>query len=412
MAETKSKIKNPNVKTKVKKVVKSTKTSKKVVKKPAKKAPVKVLKPSQKKTVKKEPQTMEELLQATGYSLRGLKRGQEIEGIITDISKKVLLVDVGAKTEGMVMDKEYGFAQDYIATLNIGDTLKVQVTQPENDRGQVLLSLRKTANEFRWIRVEEFIKTGKAVKVKGLELNKGGVIVKFDLLRGFVPASQFSRQYLGRLRELINQTFSVKVIEVDRSKNRLIFSEKAISEAEILEHQKEALKTVKVNQTYKGVVSGVAPFGIFVRVTLDSAKTKLSLDGLVHISEISWEKVNQLDKLYKMGQEIKVKVIAIDEKAGKLTLSIKRLEGDPWEKISKKYAEGAKVKGTITRLAAFGAFVSLEAGVDGLIHISKIPAEKEIKVGDKINCLVEAVDAEQRRISLGLVLMKKPLGYK
>ena len=371
------------------------------------------------KTIKKElkkrkivskvkPQTMEELLKVTGYELKGLKKGQLVEGIVTDLTKKMILIDIGAKTEGVVVDKEYEAAKEMMDDLKIGDTVQAYVGSPENERGQILLSLRQAVMDKRWELFDELIKTGDTIEVHGLEVNKGGIIVKARGVRGFVPSSQFGREYLGKLADLQNKSFVVKVIEVDREKNRLIFSEKAVSEKAALANQAEAIKQVKVGDALEGVVSGIMPFGVFVRANLKD----LFLEGLVHISEISWEKVENPGVHFKTGDKIKVKVIGLDEKSSRLNLSVKQLSDDPWKKLAEKYPEGSKISGEVTRLASFGAFVNLEPGVDGLIHISKIPADKELKPGTKLDCFVENVDVDHRRMSLSLALISKPVGYK
>lgn len=380
-------------------------------KKPVKSKPVKVKKPVVSKTA---PKTMEALLKKTGYALRGLKRGQKVKGIVTDINKRMVLIDIGAKTEGIVTDKELELSREMMSGLKVGDEIEAFIQNPENERGQILLSLKQTLLNKRWDYFDELIKTGEVVRVKGLEINKGGIIVKVAGVRGFVPASQFGRSYLGHLEDLQNKSFDVKVIEVNRKNNRLIFSEKAVSEQAALAHQAEALKKVKPGDVLTGVVSGIMPFGIFVRADVaDGQKVKdLFLEGLVHISEISWEKVDNPANHYKVGDQVKVKVIGVDVTSTRLHLSVKQLLADPWTEMAKKYTEGKKVKGKITRLAAYGAFVNLSSGVDGLIHISKIPSDKEFKVGDSLECFVEKVDAEHRRISLSLALIKKPVGYK
>jgi len=373
---------------------------------------------SNKKIVRKStkaPQTMEELLKKTGYKLKGLQKGQRVNGVVTDISKRMLLIDIGAKTEGVVIDKELEAAEEMISDLKVGDEIEAIVGMPENDRGQILLSLKQTVMDKRWELFDELLKTQKVVKVRGLEVNKGGIIVRSKGVRGFVPSSQFGREYLGKLEELENQSFDVKVIEVDREKNRLIFSEKAVSEQAAIKQQSEALKKVKENDELEGVVSGIMPFGVFVRVNVPSKDKKekdLYLEGLVHISEISWEKVDNPGAYFKTGDKIKVKVIGVDEKSARLNLSVKQLTDDPWKKMAEKYPEGSKVKGEITRLASFGAFVNLAPGVDGLIHISKIPSESEFKVGQKIECFVEQVEPDNRRMSLSLAMTKKPVMYK
>jgi len=379
-----------------KKVTKVTKVAK-VVKE--KKAPVR----------KSEPRTMEELLKQTGYNLKGLKKGQLVEGVITDITKKMIVIDIGAKTEGVVIDKEYEAAREMLANMQVGDKVQAYVGSPESERGQILMYLRQAIMAKRWEVFEQALKTGEVLEVYGLEVNKGGIIVRAKGVRGFVPSSQFGREHLGKLPQLLNQSFSVKVIEVDKAKNRLIFSEKAVSEQAALAHQAEALKAVKVGDALEGVVSGIMPFGVFVRAGL---KKNLFLEGLVHISEISWEKVENPANFFKAGDKVKVKVIGVDAKSSRLNLSVKQLTPDPWAKLIEKYPEGSKVSGKIVRLAAFGAFVNLEPGVDGLIHISKIPSEKEFKAGQKIDCFVESVDLPHRRMSLSLALLTKPVGYK
>lgn len=417
VATTKKVVKKPKkkvaVKKKITKKVKAKKITKKAKKKPA-------IKKKASKTIKRvEPKTMEELLKTTGYELRGLKKGQKVKGVVTSITKKMILIDIGAKTEGVVLEKEFELAMESFENLKVGDKLEAFVGSPENDRGQILLSLRQTIMNKRWEFFDELFKSKKAIKVKGLEVNKGGIIVRIRGVRGFVPSSQFGRQHLGKLNDLRNQRFEVKVIEVDREKNRLIFSEKEVSEEETLIHQAKALKTVKVGDVLEGVVSGIMPFGVFVRANIfvkKSKKTKedkgMFLEGLVHISEISWEKVENPGVHFKAGDKIKVKVIGVDEKSKRLNLSVKQLFDDPWEKIAKDYQEGSKIKGKITKLAAFGAFVNVAPGVDGLIHISKIPADKEFKAGQEITCFVESIDVKLRRMSLSLALIKKPVGYK
>jgi small subunit ribosomal protein S1 len=366
--------------------------------------------------------TMEELLKQTGYVLRAPQPGQVLKGMVTDASKKMVLVDIGAKTEGMVVDKEYEAARDFIKDLKIGDEVSVYVLSPENERGQILLSLKRALVDRKWEQFAEYLSTGEVVEVKGLEVNKGGMIVAAETVRGFVPSSQFGKEFLGKMEELLGKSFKVKVIEVDKDKNRLIFSERHVSEAEAIAKKAEALKFVKAGDTYEGVVSGIMPFGAFVGVEVPLAQLAVDskqgtadvgkVEGLVHISEISWEKVNDPNDYFRLGDRVKVKVLGVDEAVGKLNLSVKQLSDDPWGLAPQKYPVGAKCKGKVSRTAPFGAFVTLEPGVDGLIHISKIPAGNEPKVGETVDVYVESVDPDQRRMSLGMVLTEVPVGYK
>jgi len=378
----------------------------------AKKASVKFPKPASRRP-HGEPQTMEELLAQTGYQLKGLKRGDVIEAVVVEKTKSMLHLDIGGKSEGAVIDREMKAAKDFIKNLQVGDKITAVVTQAENDRGQTLLSLKKAAAENLWAEFNEKLKTGQTIKVRGKEINRGGLVVETKGIQGFIPASQFGTQQVGKIEKLVDQEIEVKVIEVDKEKNRLIFSEKKVSDAGLLKAQKKALAKVKVDDVFTGTVTGVMPFGLFVKVEVPSKKKeKIFLEGLVHISEISWEKVDDPSKFYNQGDEVKVKVLLIDENSGKLNLSIKQLVLDPWKDIEKKYKVDRKVKGEMVRMAPFGVFVKLDSGIEGLIHISKIPVEKSFNPGDKLDCYIESVDPENRRISLGLVLKEKPVGYK
>ncbi len=361
------------------------------------------------KTSNRNPQTMEELIKTTGYKFTGLKKSEEVEGVITDISKKAILVDIGAKTEGIILGKELDEIAEFIENLEVGEKIKAIVLSPENDKGQILLSIRDSAMDYKWDTFDQYLETGEVVEVRGLEVNKGGLIARFLGVRGFVPASQFGSQYLGKIENLQNKVFKVKVIELDREKNRLIFSEKAVSEAAALAQKQKALKKVKKGEVYEGLISGVMPFGIFVRVEIEN---DMFLEGLVHISEISWEKVDNLNRIYNVGDKVKVKILEIDNESSRLNLSVKQLTPDPWLDLIKKYPKDKKTKGKVTKLTSFGAFVQLEEGVEGLVHISKIPADLVMEIGKEVDIYVESVDEEKRRMSLGLVLKEKPVGYK
>jgi small subunit ribosomal protein S1 len=373
-----------------------------------------------KKTEKKEapkastaaPKTMEELLTQSGYIVRTPKKGETISGKITDKTRKSLMVDIGGKTEGIVVDKEFDAAKEYIDQLEIGNEVEAYVISSENERGQILLSLKKAAIDTKWDEFTEALEKGALVEVKGLEVNKGGLIVAVDGIRGFIPSSQFGKEYAGNIAKLKNRKISVKVIEVDREKNRLIFSEKHVSEAGEMQQRAHALAAVKVGDTYTGVISGIMHFGLFVTVQVPMDKEVGHVEGLVHISEISWEKVSDPHDYHKVGEEVKVKVLGIDEEAGKLNLSLKQLANDPWTNIEERYPVGTTVSGKVSRVAPFGVFVKIEPGVDGLIHTSKLTPDQVYDVGQTANVAVESVDAAQRRMSLSVILTEVPMGYK
>lgn len=384
-----------------------------VAEKPAKAAP------KEKAKTASKPKTMEELLSATNYTLNVPQRGQTIKGRITAIGRKSMTVDTGGKTEGIVADKEFDVAKDYITALTVGDDIEAQVVSEENNQGQVLLSLKQAAFDARWDYFAQAMDKDEVLEAKGVDVNKGGLIVLVNGVRGFVPSSQFGKELVGKYMQLRGKTIKVKAIEVDREKNRLIFSERHVSEADEIAQKSQALDAVKVNEVYEGVVSGVMPFGLFVTVEVPlseaettDGETKGQVEGLVHISEISWEKVTHPRDYHKVGDRIKVRVLGLDDRTGKLNLSIKQLSDDPWVEIDKRYEVGMSISGVVSRVEAFGAFINVEPGVDGLIHSSKLDSDSQLKKGDNVTVNVESVDPEQRRMSLSLVLTELPMGYK
>ena len=277
-----------------------------------------------------EPQTMDELLKQTNYKFYGFRRGEVVEGIITERSKKTIWVDIGTKTEGLILDKVIKAAKDFVEQLKVGDKVTVVIYQPESDNGHPLLSFKKTLNDYLWVEFDEKLKNGEPIKVRGKEINRGGLVVETKGVAGFIPTSCFSATFIGNPASLINRDFEAKIIEVDKEKNRLILSEKAVSEQGLIKEQEEILKKIKIGETFEGEVTGVMPFGLFVKVKLDQetkkAKEKeIPIEGLVHISEISWEKVDDPSKFYKQKDKVKVKVLIVDKKSGKLNLSIKQL---------------------------------------------------------------------------------------
>jgi small subunit ribosomal protein S1 len=379
--------------------------------KPAKKSSAKAEK-SEKKAGP-APKTMEELMSQIGDTIRTPKKGETVTGKVTDKTRKSLLIDIGGKTEGIVLDKEFDAAKEYIDQLEAGDDVEAYVLSSENDRGQILLSLKKAAVDTKWDEFTKAMADGTVMEVKGLEINKGGLIVTIEGIRGFIPSSQFGKENAGNMAKLKNKKISAKVIEVDREKNRLIFSEKHVSEAGEMAQRQKALTAVKVGETYEGVISGIMHFGLFITVTVPMEnKTEGRVEGLVHISEISWEKVGDPHDYHKVGEQVKVKVLGIDEEAGKLNLSLKQLMEDPWVSIEAKYPNGTTVTGKVSRVAPFGVFVKIEPGVDGLIHTSKLTPDQVFDVGDEVNVVVESVEPAQRRMSLSVVLTEVPVMYK
>ncbi len=439
-------------KAKTKKAKETVKKEKAVEKKTAisakkstkkKEAPAKELekksasKATPKQPAQAKPQTMEELMQMTGYEPVVPKKGEKIKGVIIEKTSKMIKLDINAKSFGVVAEQEFDFAQDFIEDLNVGDTIEATVVSVENNRGQVILSLKGAASDAKWEYFEEALTNEKTLEAKGIEANKGGLIVVVNGVRGFVPSSQFSRRYLDHIQDLKDQKFEVRAVEVDRERNRLIFSERHVSEEKQLSQRDQALSAVKEGSVYAGVISGVKAFGLFmtVEVPIDGSdlSTKVEdgelkpehrskdqlpsedvgyVEGLIHISEISWEKVDHPKNYHQVGDRVLISVLGIDDKSGKLNLSIKRLKMDPWRKVAKEYPAGTTFDGKVSRVEPFGVFVSVTPGVDGLIHVSKLGAGFNFKEGDSVTVNVDSIEPEKRRMSLSPVLTEVPVGYK
>ncbi len=346
------------------------------------------------KAASTEPQTMEELLAQFGGKSLAVTRGQVVEGKIISINPHEILVDVGAKAEGIITGRELSAVSDLVSGFKVGDKVMAQVVQPESDTGQVILSLRQTSGEKRWQDLKEKQDKDELVEVRVLDINRGGLMVVIDDLRGFIPSSQLEPEHLANLSNLISQTLKVKVIELDQPSNRLLFSEKEANRQANKKRAQKTLAGLKIGNKVKGVVTAVLPFGVFVNVD--------GVEGLVHISEISWEKVTNPGQFFKIGDEIEAQVVNLDRETGKLNLSVKQLSTDPWEEISRQLEVGQKVHGTITKIVPFGIFVRLSMGIDGLLHSSKISAGTNFETDQEIDCLIETLNTQTRRIGLSL----------
>lgn len=358
------------------------------------------------------PQTMEELLSQTGYKLKGIKKGDIVEGTVMRVSPKEITIDVGSKTEGVVIDKELETYKEMLLALKPGDKVVAQVIVSENDRGQSVLSLRKSIFEQRWTDLAKKKEEGVVVDVILKEPVRGGVLVDYGGLRGYIPQSQLDPAFAKQLDKSSGRRIQAKIVEVDKDTNRLVFSQRAIVEGEALAKQKEVLDALSVGDNVEATITGVVPFGAFAKLTVTKEEKVHEIEGLIHISEIAWEKVEDPNQYLKTGDKVKVKVIGIDTDSGKLTLSLKQLLPDPWEDVLTVFEKDTTVKGTVTRVTPYGVFVVLSPGIEGLIHISKLTPGEEPKSGQEISCLIEDIQQEKRKISLSLALTEKPIGYR
>lgn len=363
-----------------------------------------------------EQNSMESLLEEQGLSLDFPKQGEIRTGVIATLGDNEILVSVGTKSEGIITGKELeGIPSDERAAFHVGLEIPVYVVTPEDSNGNVVLSYLRAREQRDWEQAETLKASGDAFDSKIIGYNKGGLLVPLGRLRGFVPASQISmvrRSSLSgdtpeqRWGKMVGEEISTTVIEVDRERRRLILSER-----QALQETRETLKDRLLDglgegDVRVGRVTSVADFGAFVNI--DGA------DGLVHLSEISWERIQHPSQVLKVGQEVKVRVISIDRDRKRIGLSIRQLEKDPWLQKVEKLREGQLVQGVITHLTKFGAFARLEEDLEGLIHVSEISEQRishpkeVVKEGETVTLRIIKIDPERRRIGLSMRKVDSP----
>lgn len=354
--------------------------------------------------------TMAELLASAKNKVQQFTKGQRVEAKLLSKSPTALIFDIGGKSEGIVKEKGYSDAKEFIDGLKEGDMVMVTVLVPETRDGITILALKDAMKDVSWGELEKAKKDGIEVPVLGKGVGAAGFVVDVMGIEGFIPTSQMGREFSKGSSEMVGKYFKAKVMEVDKANNKVVLSEKEVSEAGDIALAKEASKIIKEGEVYEGVVTTVASFGAFVKIEVPVGKKKAGIEGLVHVSELSYTKVNLPSDVVKVGDKVKVRVLAARD--GKLALSIKRAQKDPWEEVEKKYKADDKVTGKVVRISDFGAFVELEPGVEGLIHVTKIPPTYKLEVGKEVKCEIEEVNVKDKRIALGLVLTSIPVGYK
>ena len=355
-------------------------------------------------------QSMESLLANEDLNVDMPQAGEIRTGTVASVAPSQILVSIGAKSEGVISGREIEqLSEEDRQMLTVGAEVPVYVVNPEDENGNVVLSLRRAQEQLSWDNVEKMLGEDRVYDSKIVGFNKGGLIVMVGGLRGFVPSSQISAlrrsQATGdtpeqRWQKMVGQPISVRIIEVDRERRRLILSERAASTESRQSVKERVIEELEVGQVYTGRVTSLSDFGAFVNIN--------GADGLVHLSELSWDRVQHPREVLEVGQEVKVKVINIDREKKRIGLSIRALEDDPWQSRVGKFSVGQLVEGVITRLTKFGAFARLEGDIEGLIHISEIADHriehpKEVLTeGEVCTLRIVRIDPEQHRIGLSL----------
>ena len=342
----------------------------------------------------------EALEQSMGMHAGGdVRPGQTVTGTVVQISGDTVLVDVGAKSEGIIHlhDLSHRRADQPEDVVAIGDQISVFVLGWEGDEGMLRLSKRRADETLAWSRLEEALKSGEVLEPEVTEVVRGGLVVDVGM-RGFVPSSHVAKGFVNDLQPFLGQKIRVRVIELDRSKRRAILSRRVVLDEEGKSQREQLWASIEEGQVREGVVKSLTDFGAFV----DMGGT----DGLLHISEMSWGRIQHPSELLKVGDTIRVKVLRLDRERHKISLGLRQVNPNPWDVVEERYPEGAILEGTVVRLASFGVFVELEPGIDGLVHVSQLadyrvetPADV-VSVGDRVRVKVLYVDPHQKRISL------------
>jgi small subunit ribosomal protein S1 len=345
--------------------------------------------------------TPEELREAIEASLRDFKDGDIVDGEVVKIDRDEVLLDIGYKSEGVIPSKELSIRHDVDPNevVKVGDKIEALVLQKEDKEGRLILSKKRAQYERAWGRIEEIMQSGQTITGPVIEVVKGGLILDIGL-RGFLPASLVDLRRVRDLHPFVGQDLEAKIIELDRNRNNVVLSRRAFLEESQSEGRKKFLESLQKGERRKGTVSSIVNFGAFVDLG--------GVDGLVHVSELSWKHVDHPGEVVAVGQEVEVEVLDVDLDRERVSLSLKATQEDPWKEFERMYQAGEIIEGQVTKLVPFGAFVRVAQGIEGLVHISELSdehvesPEAVLSVGDTVRVKVIDVDISRRRISLSM----------
>jgi small subunit ribosomal protein S1 len=351
--------------------------------------------------------TPEELIAAMETSFRDFKDGDIVEGDVVKIDRDEVLLDIGYKSEGVIPAKELSIRHDVkpADVVQVGEHLEALVLQKEDKEGRLILSKKRAQYERAWGRIEDVMRSGQTIKGPVIEVVKGGLILDIGL-RGFLPASLVDLRRVRDLQPFVGQELEAKIIELDRNRNNVVLSRRAFLEESQSEGRKTFLQNLKKGERRKGTVSSIVNFGAFVDLG--------GVDGLVHVSELSWKHVDHPQEVVSVGQEVEVEVLDVDLERERVSLSLKATQEDPWKEFERTSQAGAVIDGTVTKLVPFGAFVRVAQGIEGLVHISEIShehvdaPESVLSVGQEVKVKVIDVDVARRRVSLSMRQVSAP----
>jgi small subunit ribosomal protein S1 len=355
---------------------------------------------------------MAALMAKHGQQTKSLKRGESVEGKITKLTKNEVLMDINAKSEALVLERDKNLLNNLLSSLKVGDTVSATILSPESDSGQPIVSLRRFLENRTWEQYEKLQKENTSVPVTVTEVTRGGLVIRTqEGMNGFLPQSHMAP---GQQPQP-GQTLPVFLLELNRGDNRLIVTQKETLSDEDF---KALTKRFKPGEKIDATIVNITAFGLFLTLPVsDTAEGARNLDGLIHISEVSWEKVDDLSALFTVGQTVTAQVIGVDMKAKRIDLSLKRLTEDPFAKLSEKYPVDTKLKGTVARIEDGNVYItipSLDSGqaLEGVIRKEKVPMGTTYAEGQAVNVTISEIDTRRHRILLSPVLLEKPIGYR
>jgi small subunit ribosomal protein S1 len=345
--------------------------------------------------------TPEELIQAMEASFRDFKDGDIVDGEVVKIDRDEVLLDIGYKSEGVIPSKELSIRHDVDPSqvVEVGDRIEALVLQKEDKEGRLILSKKRAQYERAWGRIEDVMQAGGTITGPVIEVVKGGLILDIGL-RGFLPASLVDLRRVRDLHPFVGTELEAKIIELDRNRNNVVLSRRAFLEESQSEGRKKFLESLRKGERRKGTVSSIVNFGAFVDLG--------GVDGLVHVSELSWKHVDHPSEVVAVGEEVEVEVLDVDLDRERVSLSLKATQEDPWKEFERRYQAGEIIDGQVTKLVPFGAFVRVAQGIEGLVHISELAEghvespEAVLSVGDNVRAKVIDVDVSRRRVSLSM----------
>ena len=348
-----------------------------------------------------EPMSPESLEEAYDNSIKAFTDGEIVKGVVVDVNRDEVMIDIGFKSEGYIPAAEFEPGQEGVPAVQAGDEIDVYIVRREDSEGQIVLSKKIADQTLIWDEIATAHESGAPVQGRITERIKGGLRVSVGSLRGFLPASQVELRPIQNLEQYVGQTLEMKVISLSKRRHNIVLSRRAWLEAELVQKRSEVLSTLEVGQLITGVVKNITAFGAFVDLG--------GVDGLLHKTDMAWKRIHHPSDVVSVGEEIEVQVIGISQENEKISLGLKQKTADPWANIEEKYPVGSSIRGVVVNIVNYGAFLQLEEGVEGLIHVSEmawtrrnVAPSRIVNKGDEIEAIVLEISREDKRISLGL----------